>query len=103
MVCAGTSAEKETGVLFIPTTIDEAKSLGWERFDVILISGDTYIDSPYIGVAVIGHLLTAAGYRAGIIAQPDVHSSNDIARLGEPLLFWGVSSGSVDSLVSNYT
>lgn len=89
--------------MFIPTTIDEAKSLGWERFDVILISGDTYIDSPYIGVAVIGHLLTAAGYRVGIIAQPDVHSSHDIARLGEPLLFWGVSSGSVDSLVSNYT
>ena len=58
--------------MYIPTTIDEAKSLGWDRFDVILISGDTYIDSPYMGVAVIGHLLIAAGYRVGIIAQPDI-------------------------------
>jgi uncharacterized radical SAM protein YgiQ len=103
MACAGTSTEKETGVLYIPTTIDEAKTLGWDRFDVILISGDTYIDSPYMGVAVIGHLLIAAGYRVGIIAQPDIRDGHDIARLGEPLLFWGVSSGSVDSLVSNYT
>jgi uncharacterized radical SAM protein YgiQ len=103
MLFAGTSAGKETGELFIPTTIDEAKSLGWDRFDVIIVAGDTYIDSPYQGVAIIGHLLMASGYRVGIIAQPDIQSGRDITRLGEPLLFWGVSSGSVDSLVSNYT
>jgi uncharacterized radical SAM protein YgiQ len=103
MACAGTSTEEETGVLFIPTTIEEVKSRGWDRLDIILVSGDAYIDSPYIGVAVIGHLLIASGYRVGIIAQPDIRSGHDIARLGEPLLFWGVSSGSVDSLVSNYT
>ena len=89
--------------MFIPTTMEEAKTLGWDRFDVILVSGDTYIDSPYMGVAVIGHILMESGYRVGIIAQPDVRDGRDITRLGEPVLFWGLSSGSVDSLVSNYT
>ncbi len=89
--------------MFIPTTMEEVKALGWERLDVILVTGDTYIDSPYMGIAVIGHVLMDAGYRVGIIAQPDIRDGRDIARLGEPALFWGVSSGSVDSLVSNYT
>ncbi len=89
--------------MFIPTTNEEANTLGWDRFDVILITGDAYIDSPYLGTAVIGHVLIDAGYRVGVIAQPDTGSGIDIARLGEPRLFWGVSSGSVDSLVSNYT
>lgn len=89
--------------MFIPTTIEEANALGWDQFDIILVTGDTYIDSPYLGTAVIGHVLMDAGYRVGIIAQPDTGSGTDIARLGEPRLFWGVSSGSVDSLVSNYT
>ncbi|MBN1496137.1 MAG: YgiQ family radical SAM protein [Spirochaetes bacterium] len=89
--------------MYIPTTKEEAQSLGWDRLDVILVSGDTYIDSPYMGVAVIGHVLMDAGYRVGIIAQPDIRDGRDIARLGEPALFWGVTSGSVDSLVSNYT
>jgi len=68
--------------------------------DVILVTGDSYIDSPYIGVAVIGKILTQAGYRVGIIAQP---TETDIGRLGEPKLFWGVTAGSVDSMVANYT
>lgn len=89
--------------MFIPTTMEEAGALGWDRFDIILITGDTYIDSPYLGTAVIGRVLMDAGYRVGIIAQPDTGSAADITRLGEPRLFWGVSSGSVDSLVSNYT
>ena len=67
------------------------------------MTGDTYIDSAHIGVAVIGRVLLAAGYRVGIIAQPDVHSARDIGRLGQPALFWGVSGGCVDSLVANYT
>ncbi len=88
--------------MFIPATTEEARPLGWERFDVIIISGDTYIDVPCDGAAVIGRVLIDAGYRVGIIAQPDV-SGGDIARMGEPRLFWGVTAGSVDSLVSNYT
>jgi len=62
-----------------------------------------YIDSPYIGAAVIGKVLHAAGYKVGIIAQPDINSKIDISRLGEPALFWGVTAGSLDSMVANYT
>ena len=76
---------------------------GWDRADIILVSGDGYIDSPYIGVAVIGNVLTARGFRVAVIAQPDTDSGMDITRLGEPLLFWGVSAGSVDSMVANHT
>ena len=89
--------------LFIPTTQEELKSLNWIKLDIILISGDTYIDSPYSGVAIICKVLINEGYRVGIIAQPDINSETDIMRLGEPSLFWGVTSGSVDSMVSNYT
>ena len=76
---------------------------GWDRADIILVSGDGYIDSPYIGIAVIGKVLTQAGFRTAVIAQPDAESDQDITRLGEPLLFWGVSAGSVDSMVANRT
>jgi uncharacterized radical SAM protein YgiQ len=89
--------------MFIPTTTEEAQKLGWHNFDIILVSGDSYIDSPYMGVAVIGHILMDAGYKVGIIAQPDISTGDDITRLGEPNLFWGVSAGSIDSMVSNYT
>lgn len=89
--------------MFIPTTREEAHKLGWHNFDIILVSGDSYIDSPYMGIAVIGHILMDAGYKVGIIAQPDFSTGDDISRLGEPLLFWGVSAGSIDSMVSNYT
>jgi uncharacterized radical SAM protein YgiQ len=75
----------------------------WDQLDVILVTGDAYIDSPFIGVAVIGHVLADVGYRVGVIAQPDVHSPDDITRLGEPALFWGVSGGSIDAMVANYT
>ena len=89
--------------MFIPTTREEARKLGWHNFDIILVSGDSYIDSPYMGVAVIGHILMDAGYKVGIIAQPDISTADDITRLGEPRFFWGVSAGSIDSMVSNYT
>ncbi len=88
---------------FLPTTLDEALQRGWDHLDVILVSGDSYIDSPFMGVAVIGRVLEQAGYRVGIIAQPDVNSTSDITRLGEPELFWGVSGGSVDSMIANHT
>ena len=89
--------------MFIPATKEEVKDRGWDNLDIILVSGDTYIDSSYIGVSVIGHVLIDQGYRVGIIAQPDINSDKDINRLGEPMLFWGITSGSVDSMVSNYT
>jgi uncharacterized radical SAM protein YgiQ len=88
---------------FIPTTPEELLRLGWPDLDVILVTGDAYIDAPHIGVAVIGRVLLAAGYRVGIIAQPEIQDGRDIARLGEPRLFWGVTGGSVDSMVANYT
>ncbi len=89
--------------MFLPATRDEIKKLGWDDLDVILVTGDSYIDSPYMGVAVIGKLLVQAGYRVGVVAQPDTASEKDICRLGEPRLFWGVTAGSIDSMVANYT
>ncbi|QTA83737.1 UPF0313 [Desulfonema limicola] len=89
--------------MFIPATQEEIKKIGWSKLDIILITGDTYIDSSYIGVAVIGKVLIHAGYRVGIIAQPDISDNKDISRLGMPELFWGVTSGCMDSMVSNYT
>ena len=88
---------------FIPTTPKEVSDQGWDGLDVILVTGDTYVDSSYMGVAVIGRVLMDEGYRVGIIAQPDVDSDRDIKRLGAPELFWGVTSGAVDSMVANYT
>ncbi len=89
--------------MFLPTSREEMKRLSWDRLDVILVTGDTYLDSPYIGAAVIGKVLFAVGYKIGIIAQPDINSELDITRLGEPTLFWGITAGSVDSMVANYT
>lgn len=89
--------------MFLPTTRKELDQLGWDQLDVILVTGDSYIDSPFIGIAVIGKVLSHAGYRVGVIAQPDINSDEDICRLGEPRLFWGVSGGSIDSMVANYT
>lgn len=88
---------------FLVTTKEEMDKRGITQFDVILISGDAYIDSPFIGVATVGRLLEARGYNVGIIGQPDIENGDDIGRLGEPRLFWGVSGGSIDSMVANYT
>ena len=88
---------------FLPTTPEELVERGWDMLDVILVSGDSYIDSPFIGAAVIGRILESAGFRVGIIAQPDIRNPADITRLGEPRLFWGLTGGSVDSMVANHT
>ena len=89
--------------MFLPSTPDEVSALGWDRLDVVLVTGDAYVDSPYVGVSVIGQVLLASGYRVGIIGQPDIASVRDIGRLGEPALFWGVTGGCIDSLVANTT
>jgi len=78
-------------------------SLGWDRCDVILVTGDAYVDHPSFGMAIIGRVLEAAGYRVGIIAQPDWQSRRDFEALGEPRLFFGVTGGNMDSMVNRYT
>lgn len=89
--------------MFLPTTAREMSDLGWDAADVVLVSGDTYTDNSYNGSAVIGHWLVDHGFRVGIVAQPDMESSEDVMRLGRPRLFWSVSAGCVDSMVANYT
>ncbi|MCL1922014.1 MAG: YgiQ family radical SAM protein [Kiritimatiellaeota bacterium] len=79
------------------------KRLGWDAPDIILVSGDAYLDTPFSGVALVGRVLSAAGFRTAVIAQPDVSSAGDIRRLGAPRLFWGVTGGCVDSMVANFT
>ncbi len=77
--------------------------LGWDRCDVIVVTGDAYVDHPSFGMAIIGRVLEAQGYRVGIIAQPDWHSRADFEALGEPRLFFGVTGGNMDSMVNRYT
>lgn len=89
--------------MFLPINKNDLKKLGWEKLDIIFVSGDAYIDSPYCGVALLGKLLIKNGYRVGVISQPDLNSSKDILSLGVPELFWGISAGAVDSMVANYT
>jgi len=88
---------------FLPMSLQEARKLGIEQFDVILISGDAYVDHPSFAAALIGRVLWDAGYSVGIIAQPDWKKDGDYGRLGRPRLFFGISSGNVDSLVNNLT
>ncbi|TAJ43580.1 YgiQ family radical SAM protein [Methanofollis fontis] len=88
---------------FLPMTPEEAHRLGIEEFDVILISGDAYVDHPSFGTAVIGRVLWDAGYTVGIIAQPDWKRPDDILRLGRPRLFFAISAGAVDSMVNAFT
>ena len=89
--------------MFLPLTPQELALKGTSEPDVILVSGDAYIDSPYCGVAVMGRLLQDAGYSVAVISQPTMDDPRDIATFGEPRLFWGVSAGCVDSEVANYT
>lgn len=93
----------QSATMFLPATPEEARRRGWSELDVILVTGDAYIDSPYHGAAVVGQVLVQAGFRVGIISQPRLDNLDDIALLGEPRLFWGISAGCVDSMVANYT
>ena len=87
----------------IPCTRAEMLALGWDEPDMVLVSGDALIDTPHSGTAVIARVLIDAGFRVGVIAQPDTQSPDDIRRLGAPRLFWGVTAGCVDSMVANTT
>ncbi len=89
---------------FLPTTKKECLLRGWDELDVILFSGDAYVDHPSFGAAVIGRVLEAAGYRVAIVPQPDWHGDHrDFTKLGRPRLFFGVSPGAMDSMVNHYT
>lgn len=87
----------------LPTSREEMDNLGWDACDVILVTGDAYVDHPSFGMAVIGRVLEAQGFRVGIIAQPDWTSREDFAVLGKPNLFYGVTAGNMDSMVNRYT
>ncbi|WP_067072431.1 YgiQ family radical SAM protein [Methanoculleus horonobensis] len=88
---------------YLPMTVAEAERLGIDRFDIILVTGDAYVDHPSFGTALLGRVLVDAGYTVGVIAQPDWKSGDDLRRLGEPRLFFSVSAGNVDSLVNAFT
>ena len=88
---------------FIPTTQAEMKLRNWDDLDIILISGDAYIDHPAFGVPLLARWLEKHGFRVGIIAQPDWRSKDSFMTLGRPRLFFGVSAGAMDSLVAHYT
>ncbi|WML92464.1 YgiQ family radical SAM protein [Thiothrix lacustris] len=81
----------------------EMDALGWDSCDIIIVTGDAYVDHPSFGMAVIGRMLEAQGFRVGIIAQPDWHSKDPFMALGEPNLFFGVAAGNMDSMINRYT
>ena len=88
---------------FLPMSRAEMDALGWDSCDIILVAGDAYVDHPSFGMAIVGRLLEAQGFRVGIIAQPDWNSTADFKRLGAPNLFFGITAGNMDSMVNRYT
>jgi len=88
---------------FLPTTRAEMDELGWDSCDVVIVTGDAYVDHPSFGMAIVGRVLEAQGFRVGIIAQPDWHSTRDFTKLGQPNLFFGITGGNMDSMVNRYT
>jgi len=88
---------------FLPMSREEMDTLGWDSCDIILVTGDAYVDHPSFGMAIVGRMLEAQGFRVGIIAQPDWRSAHDFARLGRPNLFFGITAGNMDSMVNRYT
>lgn len=88
---------------FLPMSRAEMDSLGWDSCDVIIVTGDAYVDHPSFGMAIVGRLLEAQGFRVGIIAQPDWHSADAFKTLGKPNLFFGVAAGNMDSMINRYT
>jgi len=97
-------ATKRYGIApFLPTTREEMDALGWDRCDILLVTGDAYVDHPSFGMAVIGRVLEGQGFRVGIIAQPDWTSAEPFKALGAPGLFVGITAGNMDSMINRYT
>ncbi|RTD89814.1 YgiQ family radical SAM protein [Variovorax atrisoli] len=88
---------------FLPTSRKEMEALGWDSCDIIVVTGDAYVDHPSFGMSVIGRMLEAQGFRVGIIAQPDWQSAEPFKALGKPNLFFGVTAGNMDSMINRYT
>ena len=88
---------------YLPMSRAEMDQLGWDSCDIILVTGDAYIDHPSFGMAVMGRLLESQGFRVGIISQPDWQNTDDFMQLGEPNLYFGVTAGNMDSLINRYT
>ena len=88
---------------FLPMSRAEMDQLGWDSCDVIIVTGDAYVDHPSFGMAVIGRVLEGQGYRVGIISQPDWHSAEPFKALGKPNLYFGVAAGNMDSMINHYT
>jgi uncharacterized radical SAM protein YgiQ len=96
-------AERFGTAPFLPMSRAEMDLLGWDSCDVIIVTGDAYVDHPSFGMAIVGRVLEAQGFRVGIIAQPDWHSPADFTALGRPNLFFGITAGNMDSMVNRYT
>ena len=94
--CYGTSP-------YLPMSRAEMDALGWDSCDIIIVTGDAYVDHPSFGMAIIGRFLESQGFRVGIISQPDWSSAEDFKKLGQPNLFYGVTSGNMDSMINRYT
>ena len=88
---------------FLPMSRAEMEQMGWDSCDIIIVTGDAYVDHPSFGMAVIGRMLEHQGFRVGIIAQPDWTSAEAFRTLGQPNLFWGVTAGNMDSMINRYT
>jgi uncharacterized radical SAM protein YgiQ len=102
-VSGGTPRIFAAAAPFLPTNREEMRALGWSQCDIIIVTGDAYVDHPSFGMAIIGRVLESRGFKVGIIAQPDWRSTEDFARLGAPRLFFGVTGGNMDSMVNRYT
>jgi hypothetical protein len=88
---------------WLPMSRLEMDELGWDSCDIIIVSGDAYVDHPSFGMAVIGRFLEAQGFRVGIIAQPRWQNTADFMALGKPNLFFGITAGNMDSMINRYT
>ncbi|MEX2186364.1 MAG: YgiQ family radical SAM protein, partial [Pirellulales bacterium] len=87
----------------LPMSMDEARERGWDELDVVFVTGDAYIDHPSFAMAILGRVLKAAGFRVGIVSQPDWRSCDDWRRFGRPRLFFAISAGNMDSMINHYT
>jgi len=97
------SAVTQPSSTFLPVSMREMHALGWDQCDIIIVTGDAYVDHPSFGMAIIGRLLESQGFKVGIIAQPDWQSADAFKGLGKPRLFFGVAAGNMDSMINRYT
>src|ERR1041385_4335918 len=96
-------AERFGTAPFLPMSREEMVQLGWDSCDIIIVTGDAYVDHPSFGMAIVGRVLEAQGFRVGILSQPDWTSAEPFRALGRPNLFFGITAGNMDSMVNRYT